>query len=105
MVRAGRGRKGGGVMEPAHRHVVPRTLAHAAAAYGQNPRALGEILIVLVFGGEERERALDEGQRAIVAMCREEVAERWRARAHPSAQDEEATAGAPASTTERTIWP
>lgn len=87
-------------MEPAHRHVVPRTLAYAAAAYGQNPRALGEILIALVLGGEGRERALDEGQRAIVAMCREEVAERERIReqarerkarerrARPSARDE-----------------
>lgn len=93
-------------MEPAHRHVVPRTLAYAAAAYGQNPRALGEILIALVLGGEGREGALDEGQRAIVAMCREEVAERERVReqarerkarerrarerrARPSARDEE----------------
>ena len=117
-------------MEAAHRHVVPRTLAYAAAAYGQNPRALGEILIALVLGGEEQEWALDEGQRAIVAMCREEVAERERVReqarerkarerkarerrARPSARDEEALARDeealdPASTTtegERTIWP
>lgn len=67
-------------MELSRKYVVPRTLAYAAAAYGRNPRALGEILAALVLGGEVREKALDEGQRAIVDMCREEVAERERAR-------------------------
>lgn len=67
-------------MELSRKYVVPRTLAYAAAAYGRNPRALGEILAALVLGGEAREKALDEGQRAIVDMCREEVAERERVR-------------------------
>lgn len=67
-------------MELSRKYVVPRTLAYAAAVYGRNPRALGEILAALVLGGEAREKALDEGQRAIVDMCREEVAERERVR-------------------------
>lgn len=67
-------------METAQRYVVPRTLAYAAEAYAGKPKALGEILAALVLGGEAREKALDEVQRAIVAMCRAEVAERERCR-------------------------
>lgn len=60
--------------------LVPRCLAHAAAAYARRPAKLGEVVLALV-GGEYAPKSLDEGQTVVVALCREELAERSARRA------------------------
>lgn len=54
--------------------VLPRAIAHAAEAYAKCPKKLGEVVIALVAGGEGR--GLDEGQRVVLSLCREEIDER-----------------------------
>ena len=52
----------------ATRNMVPKTLAYAAKAYAKNPKKLGEIGLALVNGSDAK---LDEGQRVVLAMCRD----------------------------------
>ena len=61
----------------ATRNMVPKTLDYAAKAYAENPNKLGEIVLALVNGSDAK---LDEGQRVVLAMCRDELAEKERQR-------------------------
>lgn len=58
--------------------MVPKVL-ELAAKTSRDPKWVGEIVLALADGGEGA--GLDKGQRAILAMCRQELAERDEARA------------------------